>query len=245
MTLSDDIPDGLRVITATSSVGTDVVTIPASASDSTAANPDNITVDVGTLAASASTQRTITIVAEVLPVTTGTGTPAAIVNSVTIAGLGTELTTLPNTASVSLPVQLRNDLVVVKTITTNPASTGTPAIAAPGSTLTYTLVARNDGPSRATTVRVTDNLPDGIRVLTATSSDVADTVTIPASAQDTTASNPDDLTVDVGDLLIGAGSQTTITITAVVLGATAGLEPNVGIRLTKEPAAPQDSPSAG
>ena len=227
VTLSDDIPDGLRIITATSTVGTDVVTIPASASDTTAANPDNITVDVGTLAASASTQRTITIVAEVQAITTGTGSPAAITNSVTIAGVGTELTVLPNTASVSLPVQLRNDLVVVKTITTNPASTGTPASAAPGSTLTYTLVARNDGPSRATTVRVTDDLPDGIRVLTATSSDVTDTVTIPASAQDTTAGNPDNLTVDVGDLLIGLGNQTTITITAVVLGTTAGLFTNL------------------
>lgn len=226
VTLSDDVPDGLRIISATSSVGTDIVTIPASASDTTAANPDNITVSIGTLAASAATQRTITIVAEVLAVTTGTGAPAALVNNVTIAGLGTELTTLPNTASVSLPVQLRNDLVVVKTITTNPASTGTPAIAAPGSTITYTLVARNDGPSRATTVRVTDDLPDGIRVLTATSSDVTDTVTIPASAQDTTAGNPDNLTVNVGDLLIGPGNQTTITITAVVLGATAGLFTN-------------------
>ena len=226
VTLSDDIPDGLRVITATSSTGTDVVTIPASAIDSTVANPDNITVDVGTLAASATTQRTITIVAEVLPVTTGTGTPANIVNSVTIAGLGTELTTLPNTATFSLPVQLRNDLVVLKTITTNPASVGDPAVAAPGTTITYSLVARNDGPSRATTVRVTDDLPDGIRVLTATSSDGTDTVTIPASAQDTTPGNPDNLTVDVGDLLIGAGNQTTITITAVVLGTTAGLFTN-------------------
>ncbi len=226
VTLSDDIPDGIRIITATSNVGTDLVTIPASASDTTATNPDNITVDVGTLAASATTQRTITIVAEVLAITTGTGSPAAIVNSVTIAGLGTELTTLPNTASVSLPVQLRNDLVVVKTITTNPASTGVPATAAPGTTITYTLIARNDGPSRATTVRVTDNVPDGIRILTAISSDVTDTVTIPASSQDTTASNPDDLTVDVGELLIGANNQTTITITAVVLGTTSGLFTN-------------------
>ena len=226
VTLSDDIPDGLRIITATSSSGTDVVTIPSSASDTTAANPDNITIEVGTLASSGSTQRTITIVAEVLPLTTGTGAPANIVNSVTIAGNGIELTTLPNTATLSLPVQLRNDLVVVKTITTNPASTGTPAVAAPGTTLTYTLVARNDGPSRATTVRVTDDLPDGIRVLTATSSDGTDTVTIPASAQDTTPGNPDNLTVDVGDLLIGAGNQTTITITAVVLGTTSGLFTN-------------------
>ena len=226
VTLSDDIPDGLRIITATSSSGTDVVTVPASAIDTTAANPDNITIDVGTLASSSTTQRTITIVAEVLAVTTGTGAPANIVNSVTIAGLGTELTTLANTATLSLPVQLRNDLVVVKTITTNPVSVGNPAVAAPGTTLTYTLVARNDGPSRATTVRVTDDLPDGIRVLTATSSDVADTVTIPASAQDTTAGNPDNLTVDVGDLLIGSGNQTTITITAVVLGTTSGLFTN-------------------
>ena len=116
-----------------------------------------------------------------------------------------------------------NDLAVVKTVTTNPASTGSPAVAAPGTTITYTVVARNDGPSRATTARVLDNLPDGIQVLTATSSDVTDTVTIPPSAQDTIASNPDDLSVLIGDLLVGVNNQTTITITAVVLATTSGL----------------------
>jgi uncharacterized repeat protein (TIGR01451 family) len=226
VTLADDLPDGIRVISAVSDVGTDVIVIPASASDTTPANPDNITIDVGTLTSSTTTQRTYTIVAEVLPVTTGTGTPAALVNSVTIAGLGTELTTLANTASVSLPVQLRNDLVAIKTITTNPASTGTPAIAAPGSTITYTIIGRNDGPSRATSVRMVDDIPNGIQVLTATSSDSSDTVTIPASAQDTTGNNPDDLTVTMGDLLIGAGNQTTITITAVVLATASGLFTN-------------------
>ncbi len=230
VTLSDDVPDGLRIITATSSVNTDNVTIPSSAIDTTAANPDNIVIDVGTLASSTTTQRTITIVAEVLPITTGSGTPAPIVNSVTIAGLGTELTTLPNTASVSLPVQLRNDLTILKTIVTNPASTGAPAIAAPGSTITYTLTARNDNPttgagsSRATTVQVTDNIPDGIRVLTATLGSTA--LTVPASAGDTTPSNPDDLIVSIPDLLVGTTNQQIITITAVVLGATSGLFTN-------------------
>ncbi|MEQ1825994.1 MAG: SdrD B-like domain-containing protein [Pirellula sp.] len=226
VTLSDDVPDGLRVISFVSSVNTDVITIPASAQDTTAANPNDITIDVGSLSASATTQRTYTMIAEVLTITTGTGAPAAIVNSVSIAGLGTETGQLVNNASVSLPVQLQNDLVTVKTITTNPASTGVPATAAPGSTLTYTVIARNDGPSRATGARIVDDLPDGIRVLTATSSDNTDTVTIPASAQDTTPANPDDLSVTVGDLLVGAGNQTTITITAVVLGTTSGLFTN-------------------
>ena len=226
VTLLDNIPDGIRVISAISNVATDVVTVPASASDTTPANPDDISITVGGLAASSATQRTYTIVAEVLPITTGTGSPAALVNSATIAGLGTELTVLPNSVALSLPTQLVNDLAVVKTVTTNPASTGSPAVAAPGTTITYTVVARNDGPSRATTARVLDNLPDGIQVLTATSSDVTDTVTIPPSAQDTIASNPDDLSVLIGDLLVGVNNQTTITITAVVLATTSGLFTN-------------------
>lgn len=221
----DNIPDGLRVISVTP-VGSDVINIPASASDTNPLNPDDISITIGTLAQSATAQRTYSIVAEVLPITTGTGTPAALVNTVTISGLGTELQTLTNTATVSLPVQLLNDLVALKTITTNPASTATPAIAVPGSTITYTVIGRNDGPSRATTVRILDNVPDGIQILTATSSDVTDTVTIPPSALDTTPANADDITIDMGDLLVGAGNQTTITITAVVLAPTSGLFTN-------------------
>ena len=357
--ITDDIPDGIQILSATSSTVGDTIVIPASAQDTTGANPDNLTVTIGTLVASAPTQRTITIVAKVLPDTVGTGSPASITNTATISGLGTETDTLTNTGTSTLPVtrnavlavtkvgtptavQLgsnitytitmqnqgpstaRNvvisdtlpagldlvsvvsnvgtatptqgtgsnpdsfivnvsnvnvdspsadtdvvitviaqvlssfvgttitntvsadsddsapvtndannsvqrviDLVVTKAIVTNPASTTTPAVAPPGSTFTYTLVARNDGPDSATTVRVTDNLPDGIRILSATSSDVTDTITIPASAQDTTAANPDDITVDVGNLAVGAGSQTTITIVGVVLNATLGTITNV------------------
>lgn len=227
VSISDDLPDGLQVLSAVSSNNADVVTIPASASDTSSANPDNITVDIGTLTSSATTQRTITIVAKVLDITTGTGTPTAIANSATITGVGTDLGVLANSSTVSLPVQLVNDLAVVKTITTNPASTGTPATAAPGTTFTYSIVARNDGPSRATAVRVVDNLPDGIQIISATSSDNTDTVTIPATAQDTTAANNDDLTILVGDLAVGSGAQTTITVVGVVLSATTGQFTNV------------------
>ncbi|XZE35550.1 SdrD B-like domain-containing protein [Pirellulaceae bacterium SH501] len=359
VSITDNIPDGIQIVSVTSNVGTDVITVPASAQDTTAANPDDIVIEVGNLAASATTQRTITVVAFVLPDTVGTGTPASIENTATIAGFGTELTALPNTDSLSLPVTrnaileltktaspttavvgsnitytltMRNtgpstarnvvindtlpagldlvsvtsnvgtatgtqgttgnpdsievtvanvnvdapsadtdvvvtivatvlnsitgssiantgtadsddsagvtanantplarniDLAITKAITTNPASTATPATAAPNSTFTYTVVARNDGPSAATTVRVTDNLPDGIRIISATSSDGTDTITIPASAQDTTASNPDDLIIEVGDLDVGSANQTTITIVGVVLPGTTGTFTNV------------------
>ncbi len=359
VTVLDNVPDGLQILSVTSSDAGDTITIPTSAQDTTGANPDDISITVGTLVASATTQRTYTIVARVLPDTVGTGNPLSIINTATVSGLGTETGQSPNTSDVTLPVTreaalsitksglpatvqlgnnltytitLRNDgpstarnvvindtlpvglnlisvnstagtatptqgtgtdpdsfvvqvpevnvdsptvdtdvvvtvvaqvlagfagstitnnvtgdsddstqvdddatnavqrvidLFVSKTITTNPASGTTPATAAPGSTFTYTILARNDGPNDATTVRVTDNLPDGIRILSATSSDVTDTITIPASAQDTTAANPDDLIIDVGNLVVGTGAATTITIVGVVLPGTAGNFTNV------------------
>ncbi|MCU0708535.1 MAG: hypothetical protein MUF23_09605, partial [Pirellula sp.] len=350
----DNIPDGIQVISVTSSNAGDVISIPASAQDTTGANPDDISVTIGTLAASATTQRTITVVARVLPNTVGSGTPASIVNAASISGLGTETDDLPNTSQNTLPVTrnaalaitktglpatvpigsnvtytitLRNDgpasarnvvisdtlpaglnlisvvsnvgtatptqgtgsnpdsfivnvpevgvdspttdtdvvvtvvaqvlstitgtsftnvasgdsddstpvnddttnniqrtidLVVDKTVATNPPSTATPPVAAPNSTFTYTILARNDGPSDASTVRVTDNIPDGIRIVSVTSSDTTDTITIPASAQDTNAANPDDIIINVGNLAVGAGAQTTITLVGVVLQGTTG-----------------------
>lgn len=357
--LTDDLPDGVQVISATSNVANDVITIPSTAQDTNGANPDNLTVSVGTLNASATAQRTITIIARVLPDTVGTGSPLSINNAVTISALGVETGSLTNNSSVSLPVTrnsslsltkvgtpagvvlgsnitytltLRNqgpssatnvvindtlpaglnlisvnsnqgtatptqgtgnaadsfvvnvpsvgvdspavdtdvvvtviaqvltsfagtsilntatadsvesdpvsadatnsiqrliDLAVTKTVVTNPASTTTPATAAPGSTLTYTIQARNDGPNDATTVRLTDNLPDGIRVLSATSSDATDVITIPASAQDTTAANPDDIIVDMGNMVAGNNGLTTITIVGVVLPGTVGSFTNI------------------
>jgi uncharacterized repeat protein (TIGR01451 family) len=373
--LTDDLPDGIQVITATSSVVTDVVTIPATAQDTIGLNPDHLTISVGSLAASATNQRTVTIVARVLPDTVGTGNPLSILNAVTISGLGTETGSLTNNGSVSLPVtrntglaltkvgtpsgvQLGNnvtytirmqnqgpstatsvvisdtlpvglDLIsvntsagtaiptqgvgnapdsfvvnvpsvgvdsptadtdvvvsviaqvlptfsgsslvntatvdsaeanpvsaeatntvqrlinlgVTKSITTNPASTTTPATAVPGSTFTYTILARNDGPNEATTVRVNDNLPDGIRVLSATSSDATDTITLPASAQDTTPANPDDIIVSLGNLGVGNAAQTTITIVGVVLNSTTGSFTNVATITTTDTTVNFEDPS--
>ena len=376
VTLTDNIPDGLRVISATSSDAGDVVTIPPTAQDTVLANPDDISVTIGTLAASATTQRTISIVALVLPNAVGSGTPATIVNTATISALGTETDSLTNTSSntlnvtrnavlaitktglpasvpigsnVTYTVTLRNtgpatarntvitdtlpagldltsvtsnvgtvtpsqgtgsnpdsftvtvpelnvdsptvdtdvvvtvvaqvlatisgssftntadgdsddsapvsgsvtnnlsrniDLAVTKTITTNPASTATPPNAAPNSTFTYTIIARNDGPNDATTVRVTDNIPDGIRITSVTSSDTTDTITIPATAQDTTPANPDDIIINVGNLAVGSGAQTTITLVGVVLPGTIGNFTNVASITTTDTTANNETNTA-
>lgn len=357
--ITDNIPDGIQILSVTSSVGGDVINIPASAQDTNGANPDDITIQVGTLGPSATTQRTITVVAYVLPDTVGTGTPASIVNVASIDGEGAEVGQLPNESSLSLqltreavlellktatpgsavvgqnitytltmrntgpstarnvvisdllpegldlvsvtsnvgtatgtqgasgardridvtvpnvgvdsvaldtdvvvtivatvlssvtgntiantgtadsddsapvdanantPISRNIDLVVTKDITTTPPSSGEPATAPVGSTFTYTIIARNDGPAEATTVRVTDNLPDGIRIISATSSDSSDTITLPSSAQDTTPGNPDDLIIEVGNLGVGSANQTTITIVGVVLPGTTGTFTNV------------------
>jgi uncharacterized repeat protein (TIGR01451 family) len=372
--ISDDLPDGIQVISATSNISADTITIPASAQDTNGSNPDNLTVSVGTLDASASTQRTISIIARVLPDTVGTGNPLSINNAVTISALGLETGSLTNNAAVSLPVTrstslnltkvgtpsgvllgsnvtytltLQNqgpstatgvaindtlpvglnlisvnsnkgtatptqgagnspdsfvvnvpsvdvdsptadsdvivtviaqvlptfvgsslvnsatadsvesepvnaqsnnnvqrliNLGITKSIITNPASSGTPATAAPGSTFTYTLVARNDGQD-ATTVRVTDNLPDGIRIVSATSSDPTDVITIPPSSQDTTPSNPDDLIVDLGNVAGAGAAQTTITIVGVVLAGTVGTFTNVASIAATDTTANFEDPS--
>lgn len=356
--ITDDIPDGISIISVTSNVETDVIQIPASAQDTNGANPDDIRIEVGSLDASSTAQRTITVVARVHADAVGEGTTPSLTNTVTIEGVGTELDQLPNTDSVTTPLireavleltktatpdsaqvggqitytlNLKNngpstardvvisdllpagldlvsvesnmgtatgtqgvdggrdsisvtipsldvdtesnnvevvvtiiatvlstftgnlientatadssdseeveddaetpltreiDLAITKAIATNPASTSTPAVAPVNSTFTYTIVARNDGPSTATTVRVTDNLPDGIKILSVTSSDTTDTITLPASAQDDNASNPDDIIVEVGTLATGSTNQTTITIVGVVLPSMTGVFTN-------------------
>jgi uncharacterized repeat protein (TIGR01451 family) len=107
-----------------------------------------------------------------------------------------------------IPPQRTVDLVVTKT---------GPASAVAGNTITYTMTATNNGPSDAINVRVSDNIPDGIRVISATLNGTA--VTIPASASDTTAANPDNIDFSIGNLAAGA-SVNTLQIVAAILPST-------------------------
>ncbi|WP_177192225.1 COG1361 S-layer family protein, partial [Chitinophaga arvensicola] len=89
---------------------------------------------------------TLTVTAKVLA-------SGSYLNTATISGTETDRTTTNNTSSVtSVPVPVA-DLVVTKTI-----SNSTPDV---GNTVTFTITAKNNGPSTATGVTVTDLLKSG------------------------------------------------------------------------------------
>ncbi len=199
--VADTLPAGLTFVSATG--GT--VTAPVGGNQL-------VSVAVGNLASGGTA--TVTIVATVDQSAAALLTNTATVTS-TESTAGFDTNTLNNSDTETTATQGTIDLVVTKSDSVDPA--------APGNTLTYTILVTNNGPSDATLVTLSDNLPDGIQITSATST--VGTVTIPASAQDTTAANTDDLSVNIGNLANGATA--TITVVATILGATRGTLSNV------------------
>ncbi|GAB5403266.1 MAG: SdrD B-like domain-containing protein [Aureliella sp.] len=187
----DTLPAGVTFVSATG--GT--VTAPSGGSN-------DVTVALGGLASGASQNVTITVTVD--DAAAASITNSAIVRSTESTG-GFDTDTSNNSATEPTAIESNIDLSITKTDSVDPVIAG--------QSFTYTLTVANAGPSAATGVTVTDVLPDGIQITSATST--AGTVTTPASAQDTTAANPDDLTVAIGNLASGASE--TITIVATVL----------------------------
>jgi len=94
-----------------------------------------------------------------------------------------------------------------------------PANTTEGATITYTLKAINNSPIEAKEVVVVDNIPDGLRVISASLNNAF--VAVPASAVDANPSNPDNVVFNVGSLAPRA-SQSNIQIVAAVLTGTSG-----------------------
>ncbi len=200
----DNLPDGIRITSASSTVGT--VTIPASAQDTVAANNDDLTVSVGNLADGATA--TITINATVLPEFRATG--GTFTNTATVSTSTTTLTdsnSANNTASAATTITPEVDLRITKTDTPDPAIAG--------NSLTYQIVVTNDGPATATNVNVTDTLPAGVTFTSATPS------------QGTATNNNGVVTGALGTLAPGASA--TITIIVGVNAATRGNLTNTAI----------------
>ncbi len=127
----------------------------------------------------------ITIQAKVNKNATGT-----LVNTATVAA-PKEVNLSNNTDSVSNPVTPRIDLQITKIDSQDPV--------APGSQFTYTLTIKNNGPSNATGVVVTDTLPvTGVTYVSA--SQVPDSI------------NGRDLEFELGNLASGATKTITITV---------------------------------
>jgi uncharacterized repeat protein (TIGR01451 family) len=94
-----------------------------------------------------------------------------------------------------------------------------PANTTEGNTITYTLKAINNSPIEAREVVVADNIPDGLRVISASLNNAF--VAVPASAVDSNPSNPDNIAFNVGTLA-PLSSQSNIQIVAAVLQGTTG-----------------------
>lgn len=186
--VTDNLPDGIRVTGASSTVGT--VNIPASAQDTVAANNDDLVVNVGALASGASA--TIIVNAVVLAQTTGT-----LSNVVTISSTDTSLVetdSTNNTVTETTALTPSVDLAVTKLDSVDPAIAG--------QNMTYTMTVTNGGPSTATGVTLTDTLPAGV---TATS-----TV---STTQGTASVTSGVLTANVGTLDPSGTATITVLVT--------------------------------
>jgi uncharacterized repeat protein (TIGR01451 family) len=181
VTLADTLPAGVTFVSATSSQGTVTNTSGV------------LNGQLGTLAPAASA--TITVIVGVNAATTGTLT-----NTATVTSTETDINTSNNTSTATTTVNSNIDLSITKTDSVDPV--------AAGSSLTYTLLVTNNGPSTATNVVVTDSLPTGLTFTSGTST----------VGSVTNASNV--VTGNVGTLAPGASA--TITVIASVSATATG-----------------------
>ncbi|MCC7333491.1 MAG: DUF11 domain-containing protein [Pirellulaceae bacterium] len=193
----DTLPAGVTFVSATGGTVT----------GGTVGTNGPVTIDLGSMASKQT--KVITLTVNVASNAAASISNSAIVRS-TESTAGFDRDTTNNTATEPTATQGTIDLELTKTASA--------ASVKPGQSLVYTIVVTNKGPSDATLVSLTDNIPDGIRITSATST--VGTVTIPASAQDTTAANADDLTLNIGNLVKDA--TVTITVNATVLPGTTG-----------------------
>ncbi|NOY29697.1 MAG: DUF11 domain-containing protein [Planctomycetes bacterium] len=142
-----------------------------------------VTADLGTL--QSGDVVIITILATVNDNATGT-----LINTATVSA-PKEIDLSNNTDTVSNPLSPRIDLAITKTDSRDPVE--------PGSTFSYTLDIVNNGPSDATGVIVTDNLPDT-------------GVTYQGASRTPASVSGDQLVFDIGDLANGESTSITIDV---------------------------------
>jgi uncharacterized repeat protein (TIGR01451 family) len=159
--------------------------VSSSSSQGTVTNNNGaLSVQLGSLAAGA--VATTSVVVMVNPGATG-----SITNTVTVTGNDSDPNLSNNTSTVTTQVVQSVDLALVKTASPNPVK--------PGQQLTYTLTATNDGPSNATGVSIVDTLP-------------ANTSYYSAAGQSSATIVNQTLTLNVGNLAVGASSVITVVV---------------------------------
>lgn len=138
--VTDPLPDGLQLDAVTTSAGT----------------CDGAAVLVCKLAALRAGQR------ETVRVTATATKPGPVSNGASVTSETFDPAPANNTAQAAVQVAARADLRISKTASTD--------LVAAGGTVVYGIVVTNEGPNAASAVTVTDAVPEGARVLSATSS---------------------------------------------------------------------------
>ncbi|QDV70716.1 Cna protein B-type domain protein [Rosistilla carotiformis] len=194
VTVTDVLPSTLTIVSASASQG------------SVTPNGNSLSANLGNLASGATA--TITIVTTLAASATGTVT-----NTANVTSNETDSNTSNNQSTISSTVTQQTDLSIVKTDIGDPTS--------PGNTIDYTLTVTNNGPSNATGVVVTDNLPAGVTFVSGSGS------------QGTVTNNNGVITASVGNL--ASGSTATVTIRVQVASGTTGTISNQATVTGNEP----------
>jgi uncharacterized repeat protein (TIGR01451 family) len=173
VSVSDPLPDGLTFVSADSTQGT-------------CSGTATVSCAIGTVAAGAANDVTVTIVA-----TAGPDAVPSVTNTATASSSTADPTSANNEASEQTSVDPAADLSLTKTDSPDPATVG--------SNLTYTLTVHNAGPSAAADVSVSDTLPDGVTFVSSDSSQGICSGTATVSC-------------DIGTVAAGAANDATVTI---------------------------------
>ena len=158
---------------------------------------NTLTCNLGSLVAGASA----TVSVQVTPTATG---PLA--NTATVAADQADPNTANNSATANVTVNAVADVSITKS--------ALPATGQVGGQLTYTLTARNNGPSSATSVVVTDTLPAGTTLVSVTPNTCTGTTTITCNLG--TLTNGQTVTITI---VVTLGNVTSVSNTATIANA--------------------------
>ncbi len=151
--IANDGPDGALAVTIQDPLPAGVDLVSVTATQGACSGTTVLACSLGNLSSGGTASVTVTV----LPRVTG-----ALSNTATVASDTPDPDPGNNTSTVTVTVQPAADLALSKAVM--------PAMAAVGETLTYTLVVTNRGPSTATSVTLTDDLPQQVTPGTASAS---------------------------------------------------------------------------